>query len=79
MRPQEEVSVVRNENGIDRAIRVVAGIAAGAAGAAVGVGTVGGVVLVVVAVVLLATAAVGFCPLYRLFGVSTCRTSAGPR
>ena len=29
-------------------------------------------VLFVVAAVMLVTAAVGFCPLYRVFGISTC-------
>ncbi len=28
-----------------------------------------------VAAILLATAIVGFCPLYRLMGINTCRTS----
>ncbi|MCG2802107.1 MAG: DUF2892 domain-containing protein [Cellulomonas sp.] len=63
-----------NESGIDRGVRAVLGLAAAGAGIAVGAGTLGGIVLLVVAVVLVGTAAVGFCPLYRLFGVSTCRT-----
>jgi len=37
-----------------------------------GAGSVLGVILIVVAVILAATAAVGSCPLYRLFGLSTC-------
>jgi hypothetical protein len=37
----------------------------------VGAGTVGGVILFAVAAVMLVTAAVGFCPLYRLLGIST--------
>jgi hypothetical protein len=40
--------------------------------AAVGFGTVAGIVLLVVAGVMVVTAAVGFCPLYAVFGVSTC-------
>jgi hypothetical protein len=66
--------VIKNEGGIDRAVRVVLGIVAAVAGVAIGAGTLGGIVLLVVAVVLLGTAAIGFCPLYRLFGLSTCRT-----
>jgi hypothetical protein len=31
------------------------------------------VVLAVLAVIFLVTAAIGFCPLYFLFGVSTCK------
>ena len=40
-----------------------------------------GIVLFVVAAVMLVTAAVGFCPLYRLFGISTCKVpaSSSPR
>lgn len=37
----------------------------------VGAGSVGGILLLVVAAVLLVTALVGFCSLYRLFGMST--------
>ena len=37
-----------------------------------GLGSVAGIVLAVVAVVLGVTAATGFCPLYRVFGLSTC-------
>lgn len=61
-----------NEGTIDRIIRAVAGVAALLGAFAVGTGTVGFVLLLVVAAVLLVTAAVGFCPLYRVFGVSTC-------
>lgn len=67
----------RNEGTADRVVRglVVAPIALIAA-VAVGLGTVAGVVLAVVGVVMALTAAVGFCPLYRLVGVSTCRLPA---
>jgi hypothetical protein len=39
----------------------------------VGIGTAGGVILALVAVVMAVTALVGFCPLYRLIGLSTDR------
>lgn len=67
----------RNEGTADRVVRglVIAPIALIAA-VAVGLGTVAGVVLAVVGVVMALTAAVGFCPLYRLVGVSTCRLPA---
>lgn len=67
----------RNEGTADRVVRglVVAPIALIAA-VAVGLGTVAGVVLAVVGVVMALTAAVGFCPLYRLVGISTCRLPA---
>ena len=38
---------------------------------AVGVGSIAGVTLVAVAGIMLATSAVGFCPLYALLGVDT--------
>ena len=66
----------RNMNGIDRIIRVVIAIAAVAAAAAVGFGSIGAWILLVVGGIMLVTAAVGFCPLYRIFGVSTCKVRA---
>ncbi|HRW37655.1 MAG: DUF2892 domain-containing protein [Acidimicrobiales bacterium] len=62
----------RNEGNIDRIVRVVVAVAALAGAAAVGIGSVGGLALVAVGVIMGVTAAVGFCPLYRLIGVSTC-------
>jgi hypothetical protein len=61
-----------NESNIDRIIRLVIAAAAVALGAVVGFGTVVGIVAIVAAVIMVATAASGFCPLYALFGVSTC-------
>ena len=68
-----------NENSTDRIIRGVAG--AGALIGAVASGVSGGnaaltVVLAVAGVILAGTAAVGFCPLYRVFGMSTCKVPA---
>ena len=62
----------RNEGTTDRILRAVAAVAALAAAAVIGFGSVAGIVLAVVAVVLGVTAATGFCPLYRVFGLSTC-------
>lgn len=66
-----------NVGSTDKIIRI--GLAAVAALIAVltGAGTVGGILLLVVAGVLLVTALVGFCPLYRLFGVNTCKVAFG--
>jgi hypothetical protein len=61
-----------NENTIDRVVRLVVAAAAVALAAVLGFGTVGGIIALVVAAVMVVTAAVGFCPLYALFGVSTC-------
>ena len=38
-------------------------------------GTVG-VILLVVGIVFLATSLVSFCPIYAIFGMSTCKTDA---
>jgi len=67
----------RNESTIDRVTRVVLGAVLAGVGLSAG-GTVA-VVLYVLAAVMLVTAAVGFCPLYRLLGIDTCNLSKGCR
>lgn len=57
-----------NEHGIDRALRVVLGVVLLSL-YFVGPKTPWGLI----GVVPLLTGAVGFCPLYRIFGVSTCK------
>jgi hypothetical protein len=71
------MTVQRNENNIDRVVRLVVAAAAVGGAAALGFGTVGGIVALVVAVVMVVTAASGFCPLYSLLGVSTCPNPSG--
>lgn len=66
----------RNEAGVDRVVRGVAAVAATVAAFTVGPTAGAGIALLLVAVVMAATAATGFCPLYRLFGISTCRVPA---
>ena len=61
----------RNESNLDRMIRVAVAVIAIVAGVAVGSSSLLGIVLFVVAAVMLVTAAVGFCPLYRLLGIRT--------
>jgi hypothetical protein len=61
-----------NEGTVDRIIRAVVGVAALLGAFVMGAGSVAFVLLVVVGAVLLVTAAVGFCPLYRVFGINTC-------
>jgi phosphate/sulfate permease len=65
-----------NESPLDRIVRVVLAVAAVAGAFALGATSVGGIALMVVALVLLVTAAVGFCPLYQVLGISTCRVPA---
>jgi len=63
----------RNESDSDRIVRAVLGVAL--VGGGLLVGGWAALALYVVAAVLLFTAATGFCLLYRLFGIDTCRTS----
>jgi hypothetical protein len=62
-----------NESTLDRGIRAIIAVAALIGAFVVGFGSVLGVVLVVVGAIMAVTAAVGFCPLYRVFGISTCK------
>jgi hypothetical protein len=65
----------RNMGTLDRIVRgVIVAPAATLLAFALGPGTPGGVVLLAVAAVMLATALVGFCPLYRLLHVRTSPT-----
>jgi len=61
----------RNEGTVDRVVRALAGVVALIIAGLVGIGSIGGVLLAVVGAVLVVTGAVGFCPLYRVLGVST--------
>lgn len=65
----------RNEGTVDRVVRVVLGLgllSMLAVGPVPGWGLAG-----LIGVVPLATAALGSCPLYTLFGISTCPVKAG--
>lgn len=68
--------MTKNVGNADRIIRVVIAIAAVAGAAAVGFGSIGAWLLIAVAAIMLVTAAVGFCPLYRVFGASTCKVES---
>lgn len=60
-----------NESAADRIVRIViAVIAAVVAWKTAGVVSV---IAWVVAAIMALTAIVGFCPLYRIFGISTCK------
>lgn len=61
-----------NEGSLDRAIRVVAGLAVLSL-TLVGPQTLWGLV----GIVPLLTGVIGFCPAYRIFGISTCSIRAG--
>jgi hypothetical protein len=68
---QQENSMKKNAGNVDRAIRVVIGLAL--IGLTV-TGTIG--VWGWIGIVPLATAAMGFCPLYTLLGMNTCPMEA---
>ena len=60
-----------NESNVDRIIRFIIAIAALIGGLATS-GALS-IILFVVSVIMLVTALVGWCPLYRIFGISTKR------
>lgn len=64
--------MTKNESNTDRIIRVVAAVLTLVAAFVVGVGSLGGLILLAATAILLLTAAVGFCPLYRVLGINTC-------
>ncbi|MDP1620649.1 MAG: DUF2892 domain-containing protein [Candidatus Moranbacteria bacterium] len=64
--------MVKNESGVDRIIRAVAGIALVAAAFLLEANGFT-VALYVVGIVLIVTAMTGFCLLYKIFGIDTNR------
>ncbi|MDP1876420.1 MAG: DUF2892 domain-containing protein [Actinomycetota bacterium] len=65
----------RNESPMDRVIRVVIAVASAVVAFVVGASSALAIILFVVAAIMLVTAATGFCPLYRVFGMSTCKVT----
>ena len=63
----------QNVGTIDRTLRAVAGIVAIAVYVLGLVSGTAGIVALVAGVVLLGTAALGWCPPYAIFGLSTCK------
>ncbi len=61
-----------NVGGIDRILRLVVGIALVALAATGSIGVWG-----YIGIVPIATAALGWCPAYLPFGISTCKTREG--
>lgn len=67
-----------NENGIDRALRLVLGVVLLVASfmwLGAGAGSITGIIAAIIGAVLLITGLVGFCPAYRLMGMSTCKAN----
>ena len=62
----------RNMNNSDRALRTfLLALAAIVVAFVVGAGTIAGIVLFALAAMMLATSAIGFCPLYKLLHLDT--------
>ncbi|ABQ88497.1 hypothetical protein RoseRS_0054 [Roseiflexus sp. RS-1] len=68
----------KNEGSLDRGIRAVVGVLALIAGFTMLSG-VWQIVAGVVGLVLLATAAIGICPLYSVLGINTCPVKPAER
>ncbi|MGA3218604.1 MAG: DUF2892 domain-containing protein [Acidimicrobiales bacterium] len=64
--------MTKNVGTTDRAVRAAVMVAALMAAMLIGAGSAFGVLLLVVAAIMGVTAAVGTCPLYRFFHISTC-------
>jgi hypothetical protein len=64
----------KNTSNVDRIVRLVLAVAFFVGAGVVGFGTIFGIILAVLGVVMVVTAAIGFCPLYRLFGLRTNNT-----
>jgi hypothetical protein len=66
-----------NVGKIDRMVRIIVGLLLIAAPFVTQIGmfqsTMGTAIAVIVGVVLIATSAMRFCPLYRIFGIKTCK------
>lgn len=67
-----------NMGSLDRLLRVLVAAALLVLAVVLGAGTIAGVVLLVFAGIMLATAALAFCPLYRLVHVDTRRLRRDP-
>jgi hypothetical protein len=62
----------RNMNNSDRALRTfLIALAAIIVAIVVGAGSIAGILLLALAAIMLATSAIGFCPLYKLLHINT--------
>jgi len=67
-----------NMASLDRLLRAIIAGALLLTALVLGAGTVAGIVLLALAAIMIATAAVGFCPLYKLLHVGTRQPRRGP-
>lgn len=68
-----------NVGGVERPIRIVVGVIALGIGAFAGLPPVGTGVALVVGIIALLTGAIGFCPLWTVFGINTCPVTPGKK
>ncbi|MBI5673198.1 MAG: DUF2892 domain-containing protein [Nitrospira sp. CG24B] len=66
-----------NVGGIERPIRIGAGLVAIIIGLFAGLSTAMSGAALAVGVILLLTGAMGFCPLFTLLGINTCTPASG--
>ncbi len=66
-----------NVGGIERPIRIGAGLVAIMIGLFAGLSTAMSGAALAVGVILLLTGAMGFCPLFTLLGINTCTPASG--
>lgn len=63
----------KNEGTVDRTFRGLGGVILAVTGISLGVTSVAGAIITIAAAVLLITALTGNCPMYKIFGISTCK------
>lgn len=68
-----------NVGGIERPIRIVLGILLIGIGAFADLPPLGTGTVLVLGTIALATGAIGFCPVWRLFGINTCPVGSGKK
>jgi Protein of unknown function (DUF2892) len=66
-----------NVGGIERPLRIVAGILLIGVGVFAGLPTIGIGVALTLGVVFLVTGVIGYCPLTSLLGINTCHHTSG--
>ncbi|HSN43896.1 MAG TPA: DUF2892 domain-containing protein [Propionibacteriaceae bacterium] len=67
--------MTKNVGNTDKLVRYGIALVALVGAYLAGFSGVTGVLLLILAAVLAVTAVVGFCPIYRVLGMSTCKTS----
>jgi hypothetical protein len=63
-----------NVGGIERPIRIIVGVLLLGIGAFAGLPAAGTGLMLVAGTIALVTGAIGYCPLWSLFGINTCPT-----